>query len=344
MANIILNNKRVIGKDHVPYFIAELNTSHFGDVSKAKSMIDMVKECGGDCVKFQSWSEHTLYSNEYYKENPIAKRFVKKLALSEEQLKELAEYSRSIGIDFASTPYSIEEADFLIKECQVPFIKVASMDINNYSYLRYLAKTKSAIILSTGMADFQEIVKAVEVLETAGAKNVCILHCVSIYPVTPDLVNLNNIKTFQSTFKSQPIGYSDHTLGIDVGVSSVALGACVIEKHVTLDKTIIGMDNQMAIEHDELKQMVKSIKNVYYALGKNNREVSNDELVQRGKMRRSLVASSNLKPGDVLTEKNLGAKRPGTGISVSELDEYLGKRVIKEIAKDSLISINDLDM
>ncbi len=340
---IKLNNNKIIGEDQEPYFIAELNTSHFGDVAKAKSMIDMVKESGGDCVKFQSWSEHTLYSNEYYKENPIAKRFVKKLALSEEQLKELAEYSRSIGIDFASTPYSIEEADFLIKECQVPFIKVASMDINNYPYLRYLAKTKSAIILSTGMADFDEIVKAVDVLESAGAENVCVLHCVSIYPVSPELVNLNNIKMLQATFKRQPIGYSDHTLGIDVGAASVAHGACVIEKHVTLDKTIIGMDNQMAIERDELKQMVTSVKNIFRSLGKFDREVRDDELVQRGKMRRSLVAGSDLNPGDVLTEANLGAKRPGTGISVSEWDAFLGKKVNKKLDKDTLILPSDLD-
>jgi len=341
--NIILNNKRIIGEDHEPYFIAELNTSHFGDVSKAKSMIDMVKECGGDCVKFQSWSEHTLYSNDYYKENPIAKRFVKKLALSEEQLKELATYSRSIGIDFASTPYSNEEADFLINECHVPFIKVASMDINNYPYLRYLAKTKSAIILSTGMADFEEIVKAVDVLELAGAENICVLHCVSIYPVSPEMVNLNNIKTFQTTFKRQSIGYSDHTLGIDVGVASVALGACVIEKHVTLDKTIIGMDNQMAIEKLELKEMITSVKNVFWSLGKTIRVVSNEELVQRRKMRRSLVAGSDLNPGDILTEKNLGAKRPGTGISVSEWDAYIGKKVNIKLNQDTLISPSDID-
>ena len=341
--NIILNNKKVIGDDHEPYFIAEMNTSHFGDVAKAKSMIDMVKECGGDCVKFQSWSEHTLYSNDYYKENPIAKRFVKKLALSKEQLKELSEYSRSIGIDFASTPYSREEADFLINECQVPFIKVASMDINNYPYLQYLAKTKSAIILSTGMADFDEIVKAVDVLESAGAENVCVLHCVSIYPVSPELVNLNNIQTLQATFKKQPIGYSDHTLGIDVGAASVALGACVIEKHVTLDKTIIGMDNQMAIEREELQQMVTSVKNVFHSLGQTNRVVSNDELVQREKMRRSLIAGINLNPGDILTDQNLGAKRPGTGISVSEWEKYLGKKVINKLDKDSLISPYDLE-
>jgi N-acetylneuraminate synthase len=267
-----------------------------------------------------------LYSNEYYKENPIARRFVKKFSMSEQQLKELSEYSRSIGIDFASTPYSTEEVDFLIKQCQVPFIKVASMDINNYPYLRYLAQSGSAIILSTGMADFEEIIKAIDILETSGAKNVCVLHCVSVYPVDPQFVNLKNITTLKSTLTNHAIGYSDHTLGIDVGAASVALGACVIEKHVTLDKTIIGMDNQMAI-----------------ALGKFEREVSSDELKQRAKMRRSLIVNTDLNPGDVLTKENLGAKRPGTGISVSEWDLYLGKVVNKKIEKDSLIFPKDLE-
>lgn len=340
--NITLNNGKIIGENLEPYFIAELNTSHFGDIEKAKRMIDMVKDCGGDCVKFQSWSEHTLYSDEYYKQNPIAKRFVKKFSISEQQLKELSEYSRSIGIDFASTPYSNEEANFLISDCQVPFIKVASMDINNYPFLRHLAKLKTAIILSTGMSDIEEIIKAVDVLESAGAKNICVLHCVSIYPVAPEFVNLNNIKTLQKALKRQPIGYSDHTLGIEVGLASIALGACVIEKHVTLDKSIIGMDNQMAIEHDELKNLILGLKNVYISLGQYNRVVSIDELEQRKKMRRSLIANIDLNPGDILSEENLGAKRPGTGISVNEWDLYLGKKVNKKIDKDSLISKDDI--
>ena len=341
--NITLNNSKIIGNDQEPYFIAELNTSHFGDVDKAKKMIDMVKECGGDCVKFQSWSEHTLYSNAYYKANPIAKRFIQKFSMSKSQLKELSEYSRSINIDFASTPYSIDEADFLLNECHVPFIKVASMDINNYPYLRYLAKTKSAIIISTGMADWEEIIKAVQILEVAGAEKVCLLHCVSIYPVSASNVNLNNIKTLQSNFQKQVIGYSDHTLGIDIGAASVVMGACVIEKHVTLDKSVIGMDNQMAIEYDELKQMILSIKNIFRSLGSFNRIVSNEEIEQRKKMRRSLVVNADLEPNDILTETNLGAKRPGTGISVTDWDSYIGKKINKSLVKDSIISIEDID-
>lgn len=340
---IVLNNKKKIGDGLEPYFIAELNTSHFGDIGKAKQMIDMVKLAGGDCVKFQSWSEDTLYSNDYYRENPIARRFVKKFALAEAELKELSIYANSIGIDFASTPYSTKEIDFLLQECNVPFIKVASMDINNYPFLRYLAKTGSAIILSTGMADMEEVYKAIDVLDKAGAQNVCILHCVSIYPVDLSLVNLKNITTLKDNFKNQVIGYSDHTLGIDVGIASIALGACVLEKHVTLDKSIIGMDNQMAIEEDELSQMIKSVKNIYKSLGSEVRTVSKEEIDQRFKMRRSLIANVDLLPGDVLTEDNLGAKRPGTGISVSDFDFYIGKTINKKIEKDSVLKIEDLD-
>lgn len=340
---IVLNSKKKIGDGLEPYFIAELNTSHFGDIGKAKQMIDMVKLAGGDCVKFQSWSEDTLYSNDYYRENPIARRFVKKFALAEAELKELSIYANSIGIDFASTPYSTKEIDFLLQECNVPFIKVASMDINNYPFLRYLAKTGSAIILSTGMADMEEVYKAIDVLDKAGAQNVCILHCVSIYPVDLSLVNLKNITTLKDNFKNQVIGYSDHTLGIDVGIASIALGACVLEKHVTLDKSIIGMDNQMAIEEDELSQMIKSIKNIYKSLGSEVRTVSKEEIDQRLKMRRSLIANVDLLPGDVLTEDNLGAKRPGTGISVSDFDFYIGKTINKKIEKDSVLKIEDLD-
>jgi sialic acid synthase SpsE len=339
---ITLNNKKKIGTHCKPYFIAELNTSHFGDIDKAKKMIDMVKECGGDCVKFQSWSENTLYSEDYYKENPIAKRFVKKFSLEEHQLKDLANYAAAVGIDFASTPYSTKEVDFLINECNVPFIKVASMDINNYPFLEYIARTGSAVIISTGMATLEEIEKAVNCLENNGSNGVCIFHCVSLYPVKEELINLYNIILLKKQFGSHVIGYSDHSLGIDVGLASVALGACVIEKHVTLDKTVIGMDNQMAIEPIELRQMIQGISNVYKSLGQENRVLSSGEMVQKSKMRRSLVAIDDIQEGEILNEYNLGAKRPGTGISVADYHEYIGRRVTKNIAKDTLIQLSDL--
>ena len=334
----VLNNKREISNECVPYFIAEVNTSHFGDIEKAKKLIDAVKKAGADCVKFQSWSTDSLYSNDFYKENPMAKRFVKKFSLDENEQEILAEYCKSVNIDFASTPYSIEEANFLINKCKVPFIKVASMDINNYPYLRYLAKTESAIIISSGMANFDEITKAIKLLESEGAKNVILLHCISIYPAAPELINLNHIRFLKESFPNITIGYSDHTLGIEVGIASVAMGACVIEKHFTLDSSVIGMDNQMAMEEKELTQMVTSIKNTFHALGTKEKIVSEEELDQSKKMRRSLVAAKEMKIGDILTEDCLEAKRPGTGICVSEWDTYLNKKIIKPILKDSLLT------
>lgn len=335
---IVLNNNREISDKRVPYFIAEVNTSHFGDIEKAKKLIDAVKKAGADCIKFQSWSTETLYSSDFYKENPMAKRFVKKFSLDEKDQKILSEYCESVNIDFASTPYSIDEANFLINKCNVPFIKVASMDINNYRYLKYLAKTESAIIISSGMASFGEITKAIKLLESEGALNIILLHCISIYPAPPKLINLNHIRFLKESFPNIAIGYSDHTLGTEVGIASVAMGACVIEKHFTLDSSIIGMDNQMAIEEKELTQMVSSIKNTFHALGTQEKIVSEEEIVQSRKMRRSLVTTKEMKIGDILTEDCLNAKRPGTGICVSKWDIYLNKKIIKPISKDSLLT------
>jgi len=334
----LLNNNREISNESVPYFIAEVNTSHFGDIDKAKKLVDAVKKAGADCVKFQSWSAGSLYSQDFYKDNPMAKRFVKKFSLSEKEQELLAKYCQSVDIDFASTPYSIDEASFLINRCEVPFIKVASMDINNLPYLRYLAKTGSAIIISTGMANYDEIATAMKLLESEGAENVILLHCISIYPAAPELINLNHLGLLKKSFPNIAIGYSDHTLGIEVGIAAVALGACVIEKHFTLDSSVIGMDNQMAMEEKELTQMITSIKNTFVALGTEEKIVSAEELVQSKKMRRSLVAAKDMKIGDILTEDCLDAKRPGTGICVSEWDTYLNKKIAKPILKDCLLT------
>lgn len=340
--NITLNNNRQIGTNNQPYFIAEVNTSHFGNLEKAKELIRLAKESGCDCVKFQSWSEDTLYSNDFYQENPIAKRFIKKFSLSPDQLHELSIYARSIEIDFASTPYSIEEVDFLIDKCGVPFIKVASMDINNYPLLKHIANRGTAIILSTGMSDYEEIQDAVNLLKSNNAQNIALLHCISIYPTPLDIVNLKNLSLLQNTFPNTTIGYSDHTLDIEISLAAVALGATIIEKHFTLDKSLIGMDNQMAIEYNQLTELIAKSKNIYNALGSKEKILSQDELNQRSKMRRSLVAKINLNPGDILTTDNLDAKRPGTGISVANLNQYLGKKVINPIFANSLINPNDI--
>lgn len=325
-----------------PYFVAELNTSHFGNIDIAKSMIDEAKSCGCNCVKFQSWNEDSLYSKSYYDSNPIAKRFVKKFSFSKEVLFELYEYCKSKDISFASTPYSFDEVDFLINVCDVPFIKVASMDLTSHFFLEYISKSKKPIVLSTGMADIIEIEKAISIIEKYGNSNICLLHCVSIYPPDNSILNLNNIIGLREKFKNYPVGYSDHSLGIEMASASVALGACIIEKHFTLDSQRIGMDNQMAIQPKEMKSLVNNCLNVHQALGSYERIVSELEVEQRLNMRRSLIAKKTLNPGEVIEQGDIDFKRPGTGIKPEKITEIVGKKVINKIERDTLIIKDDL--
>ena len=320
-----------------PYFIAELNTSHFGNLETAKQMIDAAKATGCDCVKFQSWSASTLYSNTYYRQNPVVKRFVDKFCFSSDKLKVLSEYARGIGVSFASTPYSCEEVDFLLEQCSVPFIKIASMEINNYPYLEYIAKTGSAIILSTGMADFEEITRAVHCILDTGNLNLCLLHCVSIYPAKPETINLNNILTLRQINQVLSIGYSDHTVGIGTPIAAVSLGSPLIEKHFTLNSKKIGMDNQMAMEPDSFRSMITSCNEAWLSLGGHKREVSEAEMAQRYKMRRSIVSKRALPAGSKIELTDLDFKRPGDGFSPADIQMVVGKKVIQDIALDEVI-------
>ena len=255
MAKIILNDGKVLEDYGTPYVVAEVNSSHNGNIEVARQMIKAAKDAGCDCVKFQSWSAESLYSKTYYDKNPITKRIVTKFSLSQDELLEMAKYCKELGIGFSSTPYSEPEVDFLADECEVPFIKIASMEVNNYPFLTYIAKKKLPIVLSTGMAEIEEVKKAVQVIEEAGNKQICLLHCISIYPADPETINLNNIKMLRDLFPDYPIGFSDHTLGWEIACAAVAMGSALIEKHITLDKTKMGMDNNMAIEPDEMKAL-----------------------------------------------------------------------------------------
>ena len=343
MSQIQLNSTRKIGDFLQPYIVAELNTSHFGDVEKAKEMIRAAKEAGCDCVKFQSWSEDSLYSETYYSENPMARRFIKRFSFSAEELLILSEYCRNLEIDFASTPYSKEEVDFLVNKCQVPFLKVASMDLVNLDLLSYMASTQYPIVLSTGMGSIEEIEKAVETITKNGNTKICILHCVSLYPTQTKEMNLQNILGLRSSFTNFPIGFSDHSEGASLAIAATALGAALIEKHFTLDKTKIGMDNQMAMESDQLTQMIQGCKDVYESLGQKERAVSAAEVAQRKIMRRSLVSTREISVGEILQRQDITFKRPGNGIKISDLDSVIGKKVILSIPKDSIIEASNLE-
>ena len=342
MSEITLSNGRLIGDYLKPYIVAELNTSHFGDIDIAKEMIRQAKSSGCDCVKFQSWSAETLYSESYYKENPIAKRFVNKFALADSQFEELSRYAREVGIDFASTPYSIEEAIFLVQKCDVPFIKIASMELNNLPYLTQLGELAVPLVLSTGMGTLEEIVQAVRAIEATGNKNLVILHCTSVYPAAPEVIRLQNIVGLRSEFPKYPIGYSDHSIGLAIPSASIALGACLVEKHFTLDSTRIGMDNQMATEPKQMEEMVQACLSVHHALGGTGRILGEDEKTQVTLMRRSMIARVNLRCGDILADADIEFKRPGKGISPSAYSHCIGQKLVRDIDAGSPIFNEDL--
>jgi sialic acid synthase SpsE len=337
-----LSGDRLIENFLDPYIIVEVNSSHFGDQVLAKEMIQAVKSAGADCVKFQSWSEDSLYSATYYEKNPIAKRFVSKFSLSSEAILDLSNYARQIGLDFSSTPYSVLEASFLVESCKSPFIKIASMELNNLEFLKQLAELNTPLILSTGMGSFQEINRAVQVI-TSINKDLTVLHCNSIYPTPFQDVNLNNIHMLREKFPEVAIGFSDHTLGIEASIGAAAMGAAVLEKHFTLDRSRVGMDNQMAIEANELNDLVKSVRNVNLALGSNERFLTAAELNQRNNMRRSIVTARPITSGQIISREDLIFKRPGDGFQIEDLSLVIGKRVLRDLPQDVLILPTDVD-
>ncbi len=334
---MVLRNGRKIINGSEPYIVAELNSGHNGKIEVAREMIRVAKDCGCDAVKFQSWSSESLYCQDYYDQNPISQRMVSRFSLKPLQLLELSEYCKDIGIDFSSTPYSVEEADFLVEQCNAPFVKIASMDINNLPYLKYVAQKDVPIVLSTGMASLEEIEAAVTEIEAAGNNNICILHCVSLYPVEAQYVNLNNMVMLKERFPEYAVGYSDHTTGSEVACGSVALGAALVEKHFTLDNKKMGWDNQMATEPAEMKELVDKCHRVHMSLGEYTRKLVPGELEQRKKMRRSLVAVVDMEAGHRIEEGDLTAKRPGEGIPVSECKNIIGQTLVRDIKKDRMI-------
>lgn len=343
MASITFRNGDVLSDFGKPYVVAEMNMGHTGKMELAKKMVLAAKECGCDCVKFQSWSSKSLYSKVVYEGNPIAKRIADRFSLSEEKLLEAKQYCDEIGITFSSTPYDKSEVDYLVDVCDAPYIKVASMDLNNYPFLEYIASKQVPIVLSTGMADIEEIRKAVKTIFDAGNKQVCILHCVAEYPPELESINLNNIHMLREEFPECPIGLSDHSSGVEVSTAAVALGVCMIEKHFTLDKSARGWDNEMAMEPDEMRQLVNNSRNVFIAMGSREKVVGSGELEQRQRIRRSVVATRNIEAGTVLTAEHLDCKRPGTGIPPERMRSLIGMKVLRDISADELILDNDLE-
>lgn len=335
-----------------PYIIAELGSNHNGDMELAKRLILAAKEAGADCVKFQSWSKETVFSRKVYEDNYFLKddyrnrtdysleAIVEEFSISEKELLDMKRFSEEIGIDCTSTPFSKREVDFLVDELKSPFIKVASMDLNNYPFLEYIAKKGLPIVLATGLSELYEIDRAIRTIENAGNKQIVILHCVALYPPKDEDVNLNNIESLQKIYP-YPIGFSDHTLGFSIPIASVAKGACIIEKHFTLDKSMFGWDHKISATPDELKIICEESKRIQKAMGSYGFRCEEDE-ERKAAFRRSIVTTREIKAGEVIKESDIDFKRPGTGLAPEFKDFVVGRTAKRDIGFDSMITKEDL--
>ena len=342
----------ILDENTPPYVIAEIGSNHNGDMDLAKRLILSAKECGANAVKFQSWTDESLISKEEYQNNQSyddspkkhfgsLEQMVKKYYLREEQHHMLSNFCKEHEIEFCSTPFSTDEVDLLM-DLEVPFFKIASMDVTNHELLRYVAKQNKPILLSTGMATLSEIEQAVKIFEDENNFEYIILHCVSIYPPKIHDINLNNIKMLSNTFEC-PVGFSDHTIGTSVPIASVVLGSKIIEKHFTLDKSLEGWDHEISADPKELSYICEESKNVFHSLGSYKRIVSDEEQEKKKKFRRSIVINSDLKKGSILEIKDLEYKRPGNYIAPNENKYVVGRKLNKDLSKDSVLRWDDLE-
>jgi len=330
------------------FIIAEAGVNHNGDLKIAKKLIDVAFDSGVDAVKFQTFKAKKLVSKDAKKaayqmettENQESQfEMIKKLELDIEAHKNLIAYCMSKGILFMSTPFDLDSIDML-NEIGLEIFKIPSGEITNLPYLRHIGKLNKKVILSTGMADIGEIEDAIDVLVKSGTglSNISVLHANTEYPTPMEDVNLNAMKTIGYTFKLD-YGYSDHTLGIEIPIAAVAMGASIIEKHFTLDNTMKGPDHKASLEPDELKAMVKAIRNIELALGNGVKKPSPSESKNISVARKSIVASKKITKGELLTDANMTAKRPGNGISPMLWDIVVGRIANRDYMVDENIKL-----
>lgn len=338
-----------IGEKEPCFIIAEAGVNHNGDIELAKKLIDVAKEAGVDAVKFQTFHAEEIVSlkskkadYQYRSKEKTQYEMLKKLELSFSEFRELKKYCDSKCIEFMSTPYDIKSVEFL-NNIEVNRFKISSADLINEPLIEAISKTKKQIILSTGMANLGEIEKTISIslINNLGNKDIILLHCTTSYPTSYDQVNMNVLHTLKEAF-GLPVGYSDHTLGIEIPIMAVSMGAKVIEKHFTLDRTMEGPDHFASLEPNELKEMVKSIRNIEKAFGNGRKVITDDEKKNMLYMRRSLHASIDIKKGELIKNNNIKITRPFDGIEPWFVDIISGKKVKNNVKKDDPIRWEDL--
>ncbi len=345
-----------------PFIIAEIGSNHNGDIELGKKMIDAAVAAGADAAKFQAFDEH-LFSAVCYEDDTRRKETIeshpalrKHLTVthkdslkqemvqhvaSKEMLRSFKEYCDEKNILFFCTPLNYGIADYLVDELGMEFIKVASMDLNNLPFLKHLAKKKKPLILSTGMGGLQEIIEAVDTITAAGNDQIVILHCVSLYPPRDEIIHLNNLDMLRATFDF-PIGYSDHSFGTAIPLAAVAKGACMIEKHFTLDKTLPGWDHKVSADPQEMKAIVDGGLRINQSLGNYRRTVTQEEIDKKALFGRSLVVVREIKEGEKITERDIDFRRPGTGLLPKEVKYVIGRTAKKNLKADDLVKWDDL--
>jgi N-acetylneuraminate synthase len=340
---------RAVGPGHPPYVIAELGANHNGDMDLCRWLIDAAHAAGADAVKFQSWTRRSLISSAEYARNtryaaerksPSLVEAVERYQMTADRLREAADYCRSQGVVWFASCFSAEEVE-LLESLDAPAYKIASMDVNHLPLLRHVASTGKPVLLSTGMATLGEVEHALATLREGGAGPVALLHCLSVYPSPPELVNLRMMSTWAQAF-GVPVGYSDHTLGTAVPLAAVALGACAIEKHFTLDRTLEGWDHAISADPAELRALVDGCRDIAAALGSPVRAVSPEELDKRRTFRRGMVAARALRVGERLAAADVDFKRPGVGIRPDELEYVIGRAIARDVEADEELAWADL--
>lgn len=329
MAAIRLADKW-IGDNHPCFVVAEAGVNHNGRVEVAKQLIDVAAEARADAVKFQAFHANRLTVDREALET------LRGLELPENAFAQLRDYCRKKDVIFLSTPFDEGSAD-LLNDLGVPAFKVGSGDITHHRLLAHIARFGKPVILSTGMAFMGEVEDAVRIIQEEGNDELALLHCISHYPTDPREANLRAIRTLQERF-DLPVGFSDHTLGTQVSLSAVALGASILEKHFTLDRSLPGPDHVASLEPPELLELVRSIRAVEATLGDGEKKPSPSETEGRESARRSLVANADIPTGSQLEASMIAVKRPGTGIPPKELGNLVGRRAKLPIPKDTLIA------
>lgn len=329
--------------------IAEAGVNHNGSIELAKRLVDKAVEAGVDYIKFQTFkATHLVTRNacqaEYQKKNTNGNgdnqyQMLKQLELGPKEHETLMDYCQQHGIKFFSTAFDFDSIEYL-HSLHLGLWKIPSGEVTNYPFLKRIAAYNQKTILSTGMCDMADVRSAVNALYQNGLakENLTLLHCNTEYPTPFEDVNLKAMETLRHEF-GVDVGYSDHTLGIEVPIAAVALGATVIEKHFTLDRNMEGPDHKASLEPNELKAMVSAIRNIEKALGSLEKKVSDSERKNIAIARKSIVAAKNIKKGEILTETNITVKRPGTGISPMRWEEVLGKTAVRDFNEDELIEL-----